>query len=73
MLSQRRQPLATESRDLGMITLVGVAGRVAAETDHRVTRDGGDKAPVYRRTPWWYRYIHSWRLRMWFETGIWVA
>jgi hypothetical protein len=22
-------------------------------------------------TPWWYRYVHSWRLRMWIETGIW--
>ena len=21
--------------------------------------------------PWWYRYIHSWRARMWLETGIW--
>jgi hypothetical protein len=22
-------------------------------------------------TPWWYRYVRSWRLRMWIETGIW--
>lgn len=20
-------------------------------------------------TPWWYRYIRNWRLRMWLETG----
>ena len=30
-------------------------------------------APPYGRTgtPWWYRYVRSWRLRMWIETGIW--
>jgi len=22
-------------------------------------------------TPWWYRYVRSWRMRMWIETGIW--
>lgn len=20
-------------------------------------------------TPWWYRYVRNWRLRMWIETG----
>ena len=24
------------------------------------------------QTPWWYRYVRSWRLRMWIETGAWV-
>ena len=24
------------------------------------------------RTPWWYRYVKSWRWRMWLETGVWV-
>lgn len=24
------------------------------------------------RTPWWYRYVRSWRWRMWLETGVWV-
>ncbi len=22
--------------------------------------------------PWWYRFVYSWRVRMWIETGIWV-
>ena len=24
------------------------------------------------RTPWWYRYVKSWRWRMWLETGVWI-
>jgi hypothetical protein len=27
---------------------------------------------VGSRTPWWYRFVRSWRLRMWVETGAWA-
>ena len=28
----------------------------------------GANGPFY--TPWWYRYVRSWRVRMWLGTGV---
>lgn len=31
-----------------------------------------ETASGHAAAPWWYRYVRSWRMRMWVETGLWA-